>query len=223
MKWSFTLLVAFLFFFSPSIAQHVENAERYPDLFMTKTPKKSLVKIDLFNLLGNVGNRQLQGFITAGFERKLSTSLSIDARIGGKYSVTYAPQGAQKPFSLLRNSWVLTVGPRYYHNMARKLRTFQSANNLSGNYIAIYGSTQLLYFRQDPRIVDDKSVYLFKGFSLAPVYGIQQRIGKYFFFDFHLGFRFFDVDKANGIIIRTPDVDQFRIAPISRLQVGLAF
>jgi len=221
--------IIYLFLLCPFLIISQTSAQKrpnhlYPDLFRFKIEERSIWKLDLLNAVRDLNKTGFSGFFNVGFEQKLGTALSIDATIGAWYQFRFSPAKASAIFSLPDGSVSLTIEPRFYYNMNKRIRTFKGANNLSANYIGLQGITQLLFLRRDPQIVGGKGVYFFHGFTAAPVYGLQRRIGKRGFFDFSLGLRFFSGKYAQrGFVIRTPDEVRWKPSPITKLRMGIAF
>lgn len=195
-----------------------------PDLFGYNMEEKSMFKIDVLNAVRDLNRDGFSGYFNIGFEQKLVPALSIDATIGTWYQFRFAPASARKMFILPDGSINLSISPRYYLSMNKRIRENWGGNNLSGNYFSIQGTTQLIFFRKNPKILGGRNVYFFQGFTAAPMYGIQRRLGKKGFIDFNFGLRFLDGENVeNGFIIRTPDEVRWRPSPISTMRIGIAF
>ncbi|RMG19270.1 MAG: hypothetical protein D6730_21870 [Bacteroidetes bacterium] len=195
-----------------------------PDLFRYFHEEKSMLKIDLLNLVYQFGREGISGNVNLGYEHKLGTALSIDATLSTSYQLRFAPTPAQQVFSLPNQNIGLAIGPRLYYNLKKRIGQGKSADNLSANYITVQAITQLIFFRQNPRIVDEQGVYFFHGFSFMPMYGVQRRLGKRGFIDFGIGLRFFNGENDEaGLLIRTPDEMKWKPSPTTRLRLGIAF
>ncbi|HEV7379118.1 MAG TPA: hypothetical protein VGN64_04945, partial [Dyadobacter sp.] len=108
--------------------------DRYENVFMTKVPTRHMVKIGAeFSPLGFLDpGYGLQGLLlNIGYEFKLlpSVSLGVNFKANGGYSSSQAWGGV-----LAAN-----FQGRWYFDMNQRIATGKSANNFSGNYLAVVG------------------------------------------------------------------------------------
>lgn len=205
------------------------NAQRnsskpLPDFFGIMSEETNMVKIDLLNAVRDLDKDGFSGFLSVGFEQKIVPALSIDATVSTWYLLRFSPASSSKIFTLPDGSISLVVSPRFYYAMNKRIREGWGNNNFSGNYFSLQGTTQLIFFRRDSQILGGKGVYFFQGFTVAPIYGMQRRIGRRGFIDFNFGLRFLNGSNVErGFIIRTPDERRWLPSPISSMRIGVAF
>jgi hypothetical protein len=93
---------------------------------------------------------------------------------------------------------VLTVEPRYYYNLGRRIRKGKKISNNSGNFLSIKSSYAPNLFT----ISNYDNVQKVQNISLIPTYGIRRHIGNHFNYEVGLGYgfrHFFDNIGGNRI------------------------
>jgi hypothetical protein len=150
------LLLFVLFLFKTAIAQDdvkvtlTEEADtlvkqrfidRYENVFMTKVPTRHMFKVGVsqyfqpiqFSLIDNraINNASL----IVGYEFKFLPAFSI--ALSGHLPFYFA----EIPSEYIRQNIVGDVQLRWFYNMRQRIRSGKSANNFSGNYIALNYTT----------------------------------------------------------------------------------
>ena len=144
------LLLSLLSVFQPAFAQDstkitysVETdtlvkqrfIDRYENVFMTKVPTRHMFKIGIeFYPLGHFeyGSSNLHTkSLTLGYEYKLMPSISL--------GINLKSNGSWSQSSVFSGSLAANIQGRWYFDMNRRIREGKSANNFSGNYLAIVG------------------------------------------------------------------------------------
>ena len=137
-----------------------------------------------------ITNSQVAVDIPLSFEQKIkqsSWSINTDLNLSlQNYSVKSPNTFGAKYFN---SSAAVVIQPRYYYNLKKRIRKGKSANNLSGNYVALAGSQSLYFFNSV-----DNPVRSYKGLSgwnntraAFITWGMQRRIFSKGFFDFQIG------------------------------------
>lgn len=135
--------------------------DEYNYIFMTKEPTQTLKKVGI-----TTGGSFGKGFLAA-YEHKIFDNTSINA------------EAFLYDFGL-----GLSIEPRYYYNMASRIKKKQQANNLTGGYIAVR-LEQPFHF-QKPDLNTYEKLPHTKKRTYALIYGFQTRINDNAFAD--LGF-----------------------------------
>ena len=179
--------------------------------------EKTLIKVGIWPATINnnitATNRRLQFGLNADFavEQKLTPSFSMHVGLATNWQYTefespgilnlYAPmiptRGDVYTTRVSQSDVRWKLGLRYYHSMAKRIRTGRSANNFSGNYIAIQALQPILsqngyksYNVIDRDVYTESARILFSSrtsLRLSLQYGIQRRLGKRGYFDVNAG------------------------------------
>ena len=184
-----------------------KSATNRCDLFSCFEEEKSLWKLDIRSIFQNYPGGGFGIAANPEYERKIGkSSFSINTGLGLSYFNSYFASGYNAN---------LTVEPRYYYNMKKRVATGKSANNLSGNYFSLNTNSSYsneLYAVPILGISDSTSYFSSTRvrasvYTIEPRWGIQRRLFKNGFLDlsfapFHLQKSFFNVEeiKVNGTI-----------------------
>jgi hypothetical protein len=187
----------------PLEKQRLQN--RYDQVFGTQENTPWLFTLGYTGLSDNGSDR-----IRAGVELKLLPAFSLHGSYGLGYS--YSPSS---PFN--RSTSIFThrfaVEPRWYYNMARRIREGKSANNVSGNYIGLEAVLQTTKFEIGTMPVTLSQ----KSFALR--YGIQRRLFRYGFIDLGVGVGALKEDRT---AFQDPYNDKWHLFANSHIGIGLA-
>jgi hypothetical protein len=190
------------------------------DLFRCFEEEQQLFKIDVKELLGRFDNRNISSKIMLGYEKKLGkSSFSINTEFSGKFAQNkdndfspwkgvlglgrfdygYEPTIPSAPNPLgqrVFNTYKyynasLTVEPRFYYNLKRRIAKGKSANNLSGSYIALafvkgfdFDQIPNTTLTIDNQLVGNTLSHTY--FLVTPRWGHQRRLFKNGFMDFSI-------------------------------------
>ena len=192
----------------------------FDDVFLSHQETKQLFKWDpaawFFSSDGGVNEQRFE------YERKLSAAFSINTALF--FHTSFASSRYAQSRNLMQSfGFSTSIEPRWYYQMAQKIATQQSANNLSGNYLGLklgveiippnWGSTLLGYENRmidtfkflRERIANNES-HALKSYRLEASYGIQRRLFKrgYINFAFGLGIAKEEAvrieDNANAVV-----------------------
>ncbi len=165
-----------------------------------KTTYLSLIFILLLSLKVNSQDASVEksiygvqtGFlgIWAHNESKLSSQIALRTELGLDAGITL--NGAND-FGKLFLAPVITVEPRWYYNLNRRVSKSKRIDNNSGNFISIKTSYHpdwfLIAAPEISRFITD--------LSIVPTYGIRRHIGNHFTYEtgFGIGYvKYFDTD-----------------------------
>ena len=83
---------------------------------------------------------------------------------------------------------VLTLEPKWYYNLNKRVANARDINNNSGNFFSIKLSYNPDWFV----ISSSKNIDLLKQFSIIPSWGIRRNLGKHFNYEtgFGIGYRY---------------------------------
>jgi hypothetical protein len=176
--------------------------DRYENVFMTKVPTRHMFKVGLeFYPLGgfNYGGSGIQiGWLTAGYEFKLTPSVSLGANIKST--------GGWLSSSGWQGNLAASFQGRWYFDMNRRIAEGRSANNFSGNYLAIIAENNWL----------DYSVNHMRA---GVEFGLQRRFFNNGLLDFAAGVYYFDNPHNYSNLYRK--INNFEIS--TRTTLGFAF
>jgi len=204
------LLFAFLSAVSSAFGQHSdttflsvsqENAplektrfiDQYDYVFGTKQPTTWLLKLNVAPVLLPLGayglndDPSLYRNISQDVNNTSKAELALEWKVAQALSVQGAGLLATRGSNYFKghyrgSGWRLE--PRWYYDMPRRIRSGQSANNVSGNYISVeYQSFAQRDQDQEPAVNFERS--RFQAASLR--YGLQRRILRYGFIDLSIG------------------------------------
>lgn len=177
-------------------------AEANDYVFMKQVPTPHLLKIGLFN---PDNNRRAQGLnsnrgtaLNIDFEQKLGQAFSFNASLDFAFENALTLDFGEglffNPDEFRFNRIGISLEPRYYLGMKRKVKEGLQADNLSGQYIGLkvrYFGTQGLEDDFDPTTIStwfSNSTWPNQdGFEANLQFGIQRRVLKYGYLDFQVG------------------------------------
>jgi hypothetical protein len=140
--------------------------------------ENSMWKIGLTNLINLLNEKQFRGTLSIAYEQKIpNTVISVENRIafqGSIYSKSLLVEKNQDKYVL-----ELSIMPRYYYDLKRRIAKGISANNMSGEYVGIK-----LDYNRTQKFND----LIIQGTGVTGVWGMQQRILKHLNFDTWIGY-----------------------------------
>jgi len=159
--------------------------------------EKSLLKIDILNIISSISDQGIGGSFSIEYEQKLGNSpFSVNPYFFIPYTL-----GFEKEIEN-RVSTVIGTETRYYYNLKKRIRKGKTGNNLFANYfgakIAYHTNTR------------DNLPY---GYGI--MWGLQRRLFNTVFIDYSLG----NYSRAS---FQSPDFEVYTTM-FSELQIGLAF
>ena len=176
--------------------------------------ENDLLKINLIDLIQQIGFGQYAGSIDIAYEFKLpNTSWSVELGSNASYQRTNYTDIAFDDF----NSSIY-LQPRYYYNLKRRIAMGKSVDNLSADFIGLktgvsFNKSEILV--GDQLTKEDSSNYYF-----APTWGIQRRIFKRGYFSYQVGFQF---DGLESLVNENSVAANLAFSLISDFQLGIAF
>jgi hypothetical protein len=154
-----------------------EEARRYETerdrLFGTQVPSRWMLSVHRNFGQYDVLNSKFFQSTQIGGEVKLSTEFSV----GAAWSLGFLPN-SDEDFDMRRQS--VQLEGRWYHGLARRVKSGTQANNFSANYV---GLSQTLARQESGRFQQNT-------YSLQARYGVQRRWLNHGFFDFSVGVGF---------------------------------
>ena len=144
------------------------------------------------------------GVIHLGYEQKWNPSWSLNTEAGLGYYFSLNNQGG--PALQLNSSSIgLTLGPRFYYNLKRRMLRGLSQDNLSANYV-------------------HRLQYNFHTVAVSSMWGMQRRILDIGYLDFSLGLQLsYGEDTEPGLYIPVNTDQNWGIIPVSNFRLGIAF
>lgn len=230
MKQLYALLILLLGLFSFLSAQsfseaeknHKPESQRLPDLFGYQDHDTRILKINLLDLAQFNTPRGFVGKLQIAYEQKLKPAWSLNTELSANYFFS-AKQSANPSMQLQDGILTLTLEPRYYLDLKRRIFFKQSRNNFSANYVSLAFSTRLLELNRGFSATDNARYLYSDNFGVAPVFGIQRRIFKWIFLDFNLGMRLSYGDPVRTQLFFPKDSDNvWQIVPHTTLRLGIA-
>jgi hypothetical protein len=191
------------------------------DVFQCHIEEKRMLRIDLLNLINITDINNFEGGLDINYEEKISKStFSINTGFSGRrYNFDINALNNQKIKGISLKGY---LEPRWYFSKRKEIASAITANNLSGQYLALqlgYQNNERNNYENRILKSTDKNDYFYSYI----VYGVQQRILKHFFFEtkFGLGaksekntnFLFFNNDKNKGS----------HVGGFAEVKLGLAF
>ena len=187
----FCLIGIFYFFILALTAQEVtttyteETADtteskwvsQYNYIIRAQEEKTQLIKINLLKFI-------LKEHYLIAYERKIKPLWSFE--IGAGYSRENLNITGDS-----RENINISGGIRYYYNMNQRILKGKSANNFSANYISVELKDNFGIYNNTDNYSSD--LYL--------LYGLQRRLGKYGFIDFHVGSGFNLLDGSRVLAL----------------------
>lgn len=148
------------------------------------------------------------------YEQKLTPTWSVLGELSPDFLRYRSPETRQ-----LRNGFAVRtqVAGRYYYNLNKRIRKGKSASNFSANYLSLALSSGFGRHSRETHYTtfarDGQAVRL----SLAAVYGLQRRLGRYGFVDFSLA-----LPVALSSNPGRREADMLAIDIFAKLRIGLA-
>ncbi|MEM6800690.1 MAG: hypothetical protein AAF696_04755 [Bacteroidota bacterium] len=229
MKFAYTLFTLLLFFPPFLYAQDIDSEEKssaslpaLPDLFGYQDFDLHIFKINLLDLWQYSDQSAIIGKIQFAYERKLKPSWSLNTEISANYAFLLRELGNAN--LKLRDGIIsLTLEPRYYLGMKKRMFFKQSKNNFSANYLSLAISTRLIELNRGFTATDNSRLLYSDNFGIAPLFGVQRRILKRILLDFNLGMRFSYGDPLRTRIFFPKNAEMvWQLAPYTTLKLGVA-
>ncbi|MEO1217040.1 MAG: hypothetical protein AAFY45_26175 [Bacteroidota bacterium] len=230
MKQSFTLLLltfglaCSLFAQLPTKSDLPDQGELplVPDLFGYQDYDTRIFKLNVLDLVQFTNPDGIIGKIQFAYEHKLKPSWSLNTELSANYFFAYREFGKSN-LKLRDGILSLTLEPRFYLGMQRRMFFKQSKNNFSSNYVSLAFSTRLIELNRGFSATDNSRYLYSDNFGIAPLFGVQRRILKWIFVDFNLGIRVSYGDPLRTRLFFPKDSGKvWQIAPHTTLKLGLA-
>lgn len=143
-------------------------------------------------------------------EAKLSSKIAFRSEIGldaGVWASQFYPKAG---FVLIP---VVTLEPKWYYNLDKRLNNSKNIANNSGNFISIQASYHPRWFH----ISNYDNVKTYNQFSIIPTYGLKRKVGNHFTFETGLGYGLSVVSK------NYEDIVNIEIDPAINLHLRLGY
>ena len=210
--------------------QSVKSAGSYCDVLRCFVEERRMWKVDLFTLVDfyvDYRTRVIALNPKIAFEQKIAASAwSVQTEVGGSlYSGKYAVEtfNEKQHFTSQVYQTAVSLQPRWYYNLKRRIAQGKSGNSLSGMYVALQGRWSYGYEpASNIQAGAERSV---QHWSLAPVWGLQHRFMRHGYADFNIGAGLasqrFGIVNSNGDKVTWKEGGLIYLA--GGLRVGLAF
>ncbi|MEM7510221.1 MAG: hypothetical protein AAF388_04750 [Bacteroidota bacterium] len=194
-----------------------------PDFFHYMKAERSMLKINVIELVKRFQNNGVLGVIHLGYEQKWSPAWSLNTEAGLGYFFTLNNQGSPD-LQLNSSSIGLTLGPRFYYNLKRRMLRNLSQDNLSANYVTLHSSSTLTRKVRAGINADNRIQYHFHTVAVSSMWGMQRRIMDIGYLDFSLGLQLsYGEDEDAGIYIPVNSGQNWGLIPVSNFRLGIAF
>lgn len=162
------------------------------DVFRCFEEESRLLKVDVSGLLQRIERNDLFSQIKIAYENKINnSSWSLNSEL--RYYIRYSKSGSTETGQFVSDirKTTLSLEPRYYYNLKKRMAQGKSANNLSGNYFSFamgyqWGGENYKNIYINNTINNDDYGYQTNIFTLAPKWGLQRRVFKHGFADFSI-------------------------------------
>jgi hypothetical protein len=186
------------------------------DVFQCHIQEKRMFRVDLMNLINITNTNNLDGGIDINYEEKIGAStFSVNTGLAGRgYNFKL---NAVNNIKIKGYSFKAYLEPRWYFKMKKEIANGTSANNLSGEYLALqlgYQNNEKNNYENSFLKTIDKSDYFYSYL----IFGQQQRILKHFYIEMKggLGVK----SKKNS---KNQDFQNSYFTLFSEIKIGLAF
>jgi hypothetical protein len=146
----------------------------------------SAFKIDLLRPINYVSTEGMSLKPSIAYERKLSTSFSLNFEAQPQFSYSFGDSARGKSLDLISG-----LELRWYPFMKKRIATGKSANNLNGWFVGLLTANEFRLskgFYYDDNI---KKTYnynnKFKSLYFGPTLGYQQRLSRNLYYEFKIG------------------------------------
>jgi len=174
-------------------------ADQYDYVFGTKMPVRWMFK---WNPLSGLDQ---QGLLNLSAEHKLSPAFSVQLTYGigaeNRFDSLYSipqPSDSLRPQTIAYHH--INLQTRWYFDMVRRIREGKSANNFSGNYLAL----ELAHTTFGAGLQGEKARLASNISTVALRFGVQRRLFKYGYFDVSYGMGARHSMGYDGDITRPP-------------------
>jgi len=187
-----------------------------------------MFQVDLLRLLPQFDNETKTIRPSVAYEQKAGDSpWSVNTEVALPFS-RYRDIDAPKDRQSKSTTWgaELSVEPRYYFTLKKRIARGKSGNNLSGMYLGLHTGVRYAKTKSDkPAIYDYPALESSTNLRIVPVIGIQHRIYNRMYFGYKLGlgweqWKDYQTFKQ-GQVVRSPWNNGPAI--LSELKIGLAF
>lgn len=193
------------------------------DFFRVRQERKSMLKVNLFDLLQRFSDGGFMGVIHVGYEHKLALKWSINTEFAWAY--TFLPDSkGQMRLDVLEERLGVVISPRYYYNINKLIEQDRGADNLSANYLTLMISARL--DRKDGlgSVDQNQLFYILDTYGVSPMWGLQRRLLNHGYVDFMLGFRFsYGAPPEISTFNQPVAEDGWSVSPVTHLRMGVAF
>jgi hypothetical protein len=207
-----------------------KSAGTYCDVLRCFVEERRMWKLDLFNLVDFYSDYRLRAVSlapTIAFEQKIANSAwSVNTEIGGRYynaRYTIGLNDLKQYFYSQFYQASIALEPRWYFNLKRRIAEGKSGNSLSGMYAAL--QTRWAYSYDPAGNLQEDVARSIQHWSVAPVWGFQQRFMRNGYVDFNIGpglaSKKYTLRSENGDKLTLKRGGLFYLA--GGLRVGLAF
>ena len=209
--------------FSSLLGQEEKPPPHFPPseyhLFGFLNEEKEIFKVDLLNIVKTTDGRDFSGILSIGYERKLNTSWSVNGELSTVLGFMVNP-GGKGALKVGGGQFGVTIGPRFYHNLKKRISQGKSVDNLSDNYFALNLGTRLIEIPPGWTATDNTPFLSTDNAAISFLYGFQRRIFKVGYFDVNFGMKFSYGDPIRSKVI-IPN-RRWQLFPITNVRLGLA-
>jgi hypothetical protein len=204
--------------FSQTTSTDSVATKLYESVFSIHQAKQYSLRLDLLQLVQTIDSKVMRGTLTLTYEQKIRPAWSLIGEYRRPFLMMLSPTASVNP---PREHMSISVGTRYYHQLARHLAEGTQANNFSSNYLGVYlGSdfTSPLINRQqrsDPFWYSDN-------LAISVLGGVQRMILRVGFFDLSFGVRLaYGYEGYSRFVFSTYLEEGWQIFPVGQVRMGL--
>lgn len=134
-------------------------------------------------------------------EARLTDNIALRSEIGFDAAVYGGGLYGEPKFGMIP---IIAMEPRYYYNLARRVRKNKNISNNSGNFLTV----KLIYAPDWFVISNDDKIRSLNQFAIVPKYGLRRVYGKHFSFELGLGVGIVSYSGKNSKYYKT-DAETF--------------
>ena len=135
-------------------------------------------------------------------EARLTDKIALRSEIGFDAAIFGGSLYDETKFAMIP---VLSLEPRYYYNLARRVRNDKNIANNSGNFLTV----KLSYAPDWFLISNDSNIHSLNQFAIVPKYGLRRVYGEHFSFELGLGIGIVSYSGKNSKYYLDTDSDTY--------------
>jgi len=219
LRWLLLLgLCGNLCLFSQTAPKDTVATELYESVFSMHQAKQYSLRLDLLQLVQTIDPDVLRGTVTLTYEQKIKPAWSLIGEYRRPFLMVLSPTALANP---PREQMSISVGTRFYYQLARRLSEGVQANNFSSNYLGVYLGSEFTSPTIDRPQRTDPFWYS-NNLAISVLAGVQRMILRFGFFDMSFGVRLaYGYEGYTRFVFNTYLEDGWQIFPMGQVRIGL--